>query len=426
MAVPHPLPRVIALPVTPQHGQSWWRRQQVVRRDEMVSVALGALVGAVLGGCGWLLWPATYSAQATLQLDAGQPVSVKESALPGAPRDPAALRTELDVLTSRPLLRAALAAGQAQDELAVAQLGRQLSVQLVPGSDTLLVRVSGPVAQRAAAEANALVAAYLSRQQAAQLEATQAAGRWLDGRLQAMQLNVATAELAVAKFKAGHQLTAAASGLTLGDQQLSDLNSQLLLARAQEAEAGARVSAAAAHGAGTSRAVLDSPLIQQLHEQEALARRNVALLGARYGARHPDLIAARQELAALEGKINEETLKERASLGTDVATAHARAAALAAQLGALQAGAGKTSADAVQLAELERQAQASRVLYESFLGRSKELAQPGFYQPPARVIAWAEAPAESSGPAVWLVLALAAVVGGLAGLALRRGSVVAV
>jgi capsular exopolysaccharide synthesis family protein len=98
--------------------------------------------------------------------------------------------------------------------------------------------------------------------------------------------------------------------------------------------------------------------------------------------------------------------------------AKARVATLENQLEVLQQKTSLSTTAEVQLAELERQAQAARSLYENFLSRSKELAQMDLSQADARMIYPAEAPLYPSQPQPWLWLPLAAMFGLTLGVAL--------
>ncbi|MHA3914939.1 polysaccharide biosynthesis tyrosine autokinase [Halovulum sp. GXIMD14793] len=93
------------------------------------------------------------------------------------------------------------------------------------------------------------------------------------------------------------------------------------------------------------------------------------------------------------------------------ATGDARVA-LTAQEALLQADFDAASADLVQLQQLDRQAEASRLIYEYFLGRLKEsTVQAGVLQPDARLISRAIVPLYPAAPQKPLILALAAILG---------------
>ena len=77
------------------------------------------------------------------------------------------------------------------------------------------------------------------------------------------------------------------------------------------------------------------------------------------------------------------------------------------------------SAEAQKLMQLEREAAASRLIYEHFLGRLKELSvQQGIEQADARVLSYATLPVVPSSPRPAVLLPLSAIIGVFAGAAL--------
>ncbi|MEM8787000.1 MAG: AAA family ATPase [Pseudomonadota bacterium] len=93
--------------------------------------------------------------------------------------------------------------------------------------------------------------------------------------------------------------------------------------------------------------------------------------------------------------------------------------ALAEQTETMSAAMAEAANQRVQLRQLEREAEASRLLYESFLTRLKEISvQSGAHQPDARVLSPAVTPLFPARPKPLLILLVAAVLGTGGGLAL--------
>jgi capsular exopolysaccharide synthesis family protein len=115
-------------------------------------------------------------------------------------------------------------------------------------------------------------------------------------------------------------------------------------------------------------------------------------------------------------KIEEEVNRIVGNLAQDVQVARMRESTLQQKLGELQQQANKNNAAEVQLHQLEREAQANRALYESFLTRFKETAeQEDIQQPDARIIARAAVPLTPSFPNKKLFIALALIGSALVG-----------
>ncbi|MCP5405879.1 MAG: polysaccharide biosynthesis tyrosine autokinase [Pseudomonadaceae bacterium] len=411
----------------------------------LVGCTLGILVLAALL---LALTPPQYSAQGMLQINTRQQqvMGDVQDVLSAMDVNDAAIRSEVDIIRSRKLARRVVeelgleaskdlagggsllgalvgglkglvmpakvetlgAAESAKTTHAVNAFLSRLEVAVVPRSYSIQITYTSYNPQTAAAVVNRLAQEYLNSQMEDRLDAARRATNWMGDRAKTLQKRVQASELAERIFREEHNLTEA-KGVALSEQQMSELNSQLILARTQLAEAQAKANNSGA--ARNSSEVLNSPLIQNLRLQETEVRRQLSDLSARYGARHPKMVTVGNELADLQRKISEESAKIRGSMQNDVSVAQARVNTLQAQLLALQKS-GRLSNDAeVQLAELVRQAQSDRTLYESFLNRSKEIAQMDFARSDARVVSDAEVPLAPSKPKKSLIMLLAAFVG---------------
>ena len=205
----------------------------------------------------------------------------------------------------------------------------------------------------------------------------------------------------------------------LAEQETSAYSGQLAVARAQAAADRGHANAAA--GAAEA-ATVSSPVLQALRSQRATISVRVADLANRYLDTHPDLINARQQLADIDAQIATEMNRARVGVTAGLAS---NAQATAQQVGSLQSNLssarGQLAASnkaLVGLDDLNRKAQASQDLYESYLSRYKEvLAQTGIERSEAHILSPADVPNRPSSPIVVLNLALGLVVGMLLGAA---------
>ncbi|MFZ2587750.1 MAG: polysaccharide biosynthesis tyrosine autokinase [Alphaproteobacteria bacterium] len=429
----------------------------LLRRWKVIAVSTLALVA--LGASYLVLAKPQYTAEGMLQINTRQErVMNVDEVLSGLNGNDAAIRTEIDVLQSRKLAHRVIeklnlannadfssgtsllavaknmvkalilpateesSTAKSTDEtrnttLANAFLGR-LDVRMLPRSYSIQARFTAANPVLARDIANAVMQEYLTSQLEDRLDAARRATSWMNDRSKQLQKRVQASEMAVQSFRQANNLTTA-KGIKLSDQQLSELSSQLILARAQLAEAQARSSNSASVGRfDTTADVLNSPLIQNLRIQETEVRRKMSDLAARYGDRHPRMMTVRNELSNIQGKIGEESAKIRGSLQNEVSVAQARVQTFESQLKDLQTQSNTSNDAEVQLMELERQAEAERTLYESFLNRSKEVAQMDFAQSDARIIYAAETPQSPSAPNKGVVMAAATLLGLLLGIGL--------
>jgi polysaccharide biosynthesis transport protein len=284
-----------------------------------------------------------------------------------------------------------------------------------------------PDPYKAAAIANAFAQAYLEDQLEAKDAATKRATDWLKSRLESLREDSLRAQTAVEAYKKAHNLlvvqgtTLTDQGTvynttTLADQEITSLDQQLVLARADEAAEWSRYQTAQsqlAHGS-TGEDVgeaLNSPVVQALRAQRALASQKVADMEGRYGDRHPDLLKAKRELADVDNQIHDEIQRIISNLEAQAKQTSGRVSSLQADLDRLRGELAKNNEAGVGLAVLIRNADAASALYQSFLDRVKETsAQEGMEPSDARVVSAAMLPTAASAPRKALDLALGALI----------------
>ena len=105
------------------------------------------------------------------------------------------------------------------------------------------INVSSESPRKAAEIANAVAEAYFEEQVRAKYDATRIAADWLNGQIDGLKSRVVTSEKAVEDFRSANNLTVS-QGVTVNDQQITDLNNQLIAARVQTAEARAKFAQA--------------------------------------------------------------------------------------------------------------------------------------------------------------------------------------
>lgn len=277
---------------------------------------------------------------------------------------------------------------------------------------------------KAARIANTVAELYILDQLEAKFDATRQANDWLSRRLTELRQQVQDSERAVEIYRTEEGLESSATGVTVSEQQLSELNAQLILARTSLAEAQAKYSRAQQirRTGGTIESMADvvqSATISQLRQKQAELARELANLASKYGPRHPEIVNAEAQRRDIERQIGSEINRIVGSLENNVSVAQTRVASLEESLREVRGETGTGNQAMVQLRELEREAAANRAVYESFLNRFKETSQQQDFQTPdARVISTATPPVGPSHPRKALSLALALVLSGMLGVGL--------
>ncbi|MBI1273563.1 MAG: polysaccharide biosynthesis tyrosine autokinase [Alphaproteobacteria bacterium] len=414
------------------------------RKAAILQTTLAVIVFAMLMA---FILPPRFEAEAIVMLDIRHTQVVDmQQVMSGLAPDAAVVRSEMDILQSRAMI------GRVVDKLSLTsdpdynkslgtgllswldfsstnlsdeertirertgvidKVSEHLELENDGRSYGIHIRFTADDPAKAARIANAFADAYLVDQLEAKYEATERANSWLSERLDKLKRQVEIDERAVAEFRRAHNLTDV-SGSTLTTQQLGQINSQLIAARAERSQAEARLRAAQSMVQSTGRvdssaAVLSSELISKLREQESQVEREMADLGQRYGGRHPKIISKTIELRDLRAKINQEVQKVVQSLANEVEVARAKEGSLKAEVDRLEGRAEGDSQTSVTLHQLEREADASKSLYESFLNRFKQTSeQANLQQADARIIARGEPPLDPffPDPFVFLIISI--------------------
>lgn len=302
---------------------------------------------------------------------------------------------------------------------AIRILASQLDVRRQGVSYAIDVHVSSHDPATAARVADAVMNAYLDQQRETRTGTTERAARLLGGRLEELRGQVVAAESAVADYRARNQLFAASDTSSITQQQLSLLDTELAEARARQAEADARVSAAGRRRPDTFDAAINSTVVSGLRQQRAQLSATAADLSARYGPRHPDLVRANEQVAEIDSQIQGELSRIASSLATEASVARQRTASIGGSIGALQGRLAVDTAAAVRLNELERNAESARAIYQAFLDNFRQaLARQGTESSGASAISRAQVPVLPSAPnpLMYLLLGLfaAAMLSGIA------------
>lgn len=298
----------------------------------------------------------------------------------------------------------------------------RLGVWRVRNTLLLEIRFTAQSAHKAAKIANTIAEVYLAEQLKQKQEVAEHASNVLKQQLADLRRNLTEAELRIAEFKSANDIFDS-EGQILGEKQLARQMEQTVMARNTTAEARAKFEMAdrlsrSGQDLGEIADVLQSDTVRLLKEKVARATGREAELATRYGPRHPEMQKIRAEVADARSQLAREVRQLVANLKNELQVAERRERDLVANLNALKSNDTVSKTASVRLNELVREADSSKMLYESLLTRYKQTVGTQKLQlPDSRIVEQADAPLLPAGPRRSRIVVLATLAGGVIGIA---------
>jgi succinoglycan biosynthesis transport protein ExoP len=276
---------------------------------------------------------------------------------------------------------------------------------------TIVVSFTSESPERAALIANTVAQTYLDDEVLAKNKATMMASDWLGGEIAKIRKELEASEAAVDDFRRKSGLLQV-RGETIPAERLADMNAQLGNARAERTRAELRLQTARESGPESLPDVLASPMIQRLRKDLDEINLSISEIKARSPSYNLNDLSRRA--AMLQTAIKEEMNRIIASLSSEVQVARKKEAELTQSFQQMESQLGDAAHSGVRLIQLQREADANRSIYETFLARYKQtLEQETLAVPDARLISRGEPPEHPAYPNDLRFL-LVGIVGGLA------------
>ena len=300
--------------------------------------------------------------------------------------------------------------GRPDKQAALDTMVSSLDVVRVGNAFVLRITYVDRSPERAARIANGYAGMFTQEQVRAEVAGNETAIRVLKTRMEQLRGQAQADFGALQQYRIKNNLQTP-SGTSLTEQEISAYNQQVAVARAQVAEAGARLNpAATATGAASSGATA------ALRAQRAQISARLSDLSSRYLDTHPEVIAARDQLADIDRQIAQEQQRTVAGLAVDALASSQKLASLSGSLGRATGTLANNNTALVAMDDLSRRAEASQQLYESYLARYKEaVARSGAEQPRSEILSPAPVPTKPSSPILLLNLILGTLIGLLLG-----------
>jgi polysaccharide biosynthesis transport protein len=387
---------------------------------------LAILVLSLLAGLTYsILTPKIYTANATVMLTDNAAEEIRAAERPESRQmlSSELVDTQVEIITSRTMaerVAGALGMGKGLNDDAlrnvINELEREVSAARTGKSFALTISYSATEAKAAATIANEYARQFASWELRSNQENRAETLALVQQRLGELRAQAQTDTMALQQYRIANNLLST-SGASLTEQEISNYNQEVTGARAGAAEDEARLQTALAQLRSGSSGddvgeALGSTVISSLRAQEAIAAGEVADLGSKYGANHPQLIQAQSRLADVRGKIQAEIGRVISNLRAKRDVSQQRMASLSGSLASARGNLMQNNSAMVGLSDLERAAGASQGIYEAYLNRYKELlAAEGSERPNAKILTLANVPGWPKSPNIPLTVALSLVIG---------------
>jgi succinoglycan biosynthesis transport protein ExoP len=321
---------------------------------------------------------------------------------------------------------------------ALTQFRQGLSIRYIEQTYVIEISYEALSPEKAVKIANAVADAYIDEQLKTRFESARRASAWLQDRMRELKQQTLIAERAVNDFKVDHNIVstgehvargntlAGSSGSNLlNEQQLIEINSKLVQARAETAQAKARLDRITEIvKAGLPDEAIDQMLrspdaavaetlqnqvITKLRTQYFDIAGHEADFKRRLGPYHLAVVNLDNQMRDIRRQIYEELLRTSETYKSDYEIANTREASIDRSLHESIAQAQTTNRDQLVLRDLQSNAETSRAIYDMFLQRYMEtVQQQSFPISDAHIISPAAPPDHQSHPKILLVLFAAA------------------
>jgi capsular exopolysaccharide synthesis family protein len=261
-----------------------------------------------------------------------------------------------------------------------------VQAEWLDGTYVLIIRVTTIDPERSAELANEMARFYMLDQLETKFEATRQATNWLTERVADLRVELEAAERSVENFSSGMSLVSE-EALAASARQLKDLRERAEALGDEQSETASRletVEASRAEGDfATVAALMREPRLASLADeigrldkpaQNAQRETMIARFDAEFERARTRMAFAIERFGGQEGTVRKTIV----------------------ELEQKQDVQGRAL---VQLRQLQREAEASRLIYEFFLSRLKETSvQEGIQRPDARILTEADVPGGPSSP----------------------------
>lgn len=299
--------------------------------------------------------------------------------------------------------------------------GRLMSrLDVDPSSDSsvLSITYSDKEPQMAANIVNAFAQSYKDLSTKLKVEPAQDAANYFSQQAKGLRDNLERAQNKLSQYQQEKGITSADEKLDVEVARLNDLSQQLVTAQSMAIEARSR-QANARSNATDSPDVAQSPVIQSLRIDAGKASSKLAELGERLGDNHPQYIAAKAELAKIQGQLQREIQSTSNSISGTAQIQEQREADLRAQVAMQKTKVLEINRTRDELSVLKKDVEMAQKAMDTTAQRFTETSMEGqANHSDVSLLSPALPPGSPASPKIGLNIALSVVLGALLGIGL--------
>src|SRR2546421_304356 len=271
---------------------------------------------------------------------------------------------------------------QSERERAVDAYLDKLSIEPVRNTQLVRVEFESPDPRLAARVAEAHAKAYIESMLEARAEATRSATEWMATRLESLRKELQASEASLQAYREQEQIIDVTGLKALPASEISNLSARLLEVR--QTLAAAKIAYLQVTPAAGERenllgvpALLADEGMRRAQTAQATAQQAVAELEKRYGASHPKMIAAQNELAQATENLNNQARSVIEGIRKRYEAAKSEEAAIVAALNRAGQQYQQVGRKEAKLESLQRAVDTNRQLYDLFFKRLSETSATG-------------------------------------------------
>src|SRR5256885_9632410 len=318
-----------------------------------------------------------------IEIMGGRPIAETVVDRLGLIEQPAFRPQHLDWLSWLPgMQKKASPSRQSEHESAVDAYLGNLSIAPVRMTQLVRVQFDSPDPRLAARVADAHAKAYIESTLEARAEATRTATEWMATRLESLRKELQASEASLQAYREQEHIVDVTGLKALPASEISNLSARLLEVRQTLAAAKiAYLQVTPAAGGGQNLlgvpALLADEGMRRAQTAQAAAQQAVAELEKRYGASHPKMIAAQNELAQATENLRNQAPSVIEGVRKRYEAAKSEEAAIVAALNRAGQQYQQVGRKEAKLESLQRAVETNRQLYDLFFKRLSETSATG-------------------------------------------------